>query len=209
MSGDNWIGLWGAGRVHDCTGRRPGARYRDPMTMGAMAVTAAGSALSAAGTLASGNAAAQAGGMQQQAAYYQAAQTDANAAQAFASGQRTMLETQRKTNLTMSAARARGAASGVDVSTGSPASNIGAIAQRGSYQALMDMFNGESTATGLRNQAVGERWSGDAAEWEGETKQSASKLAAAGTIASGMGKMSSMGGGFQFPSTAGKGSASF
>ena len=149
----------------------------DPATLmvGTMAMTAAGGAASAAGTLAGGNAAQQAGQLMNQ-------QAIQNAAQATASGQRKMLDTQDRTRMAMSTATARAAGGGVDAGLGSPATDVGDIAKRGSYHALMDMFNGESESVGLRNQ-------GAVAEWEGNTKQDNSYLAAAGTLAGSAGSM--------------------
>lgn len=170
------------------------------VSMGAMAV---GGALSAASTLAGGNYAAAAGQMQKNAAYYQAGQIEDNANQALASGQRKMFEDQLKTKLAISDATARAGASGVSADIGSPVSAVGDLAARGSYHALMDMFNGQSEATGLRNQAAGVRYSGDLAEFEGKAKRDASRLAAAGTLAGTVGGMSSTYGGFTYPTSRG------
>lgn len=49
----------------------------------------------------------------------------------------------------------------------------------------MDLFNGQNKATGMENEAQGLRFSGDVAEWEGETKKRASRLDAMATIAGG------------------------
>lgn len=183
-----------------------GVAVFDPMTLtvASLASTAAGGAISAAGTIAGGNYALQAGQMTKAADYAQAQQLDDNAAQAFASGQRTMLDTQQKTRLAIATSTARAAASGVDAGTGSPVNNVGALAQRGSYQALMDMFNGSSQATGLRNQATSVRYSGDLAEIEGKEKKSASELAAIGTLAGTAGNMMSTYGKFAYPTSSGK-----
>lgn len=163
----------------------------DPMTLTAasMRASAIGGLASAGGTIAGGNAAAAAGQMQQNAANYQASQLDSNAAQAFASGQRRMLDTQQTTRMAISSARALSAGNGTDAGVGSAATAQGALAQRGSYNAAMDMFNGASTATGLRNQAAGVRYSGNIAAAEGQEQQQASQLAAAGTIAGAAGGM--------------------
>lgn len=178
----------------------------DPGTLmvGTMAASAIGGGLSAASTLAGGSAAAAAGSMQRTADIYKASQLTQNAGQAIASGQRQMFDAQDKTRLAISSARAAGAASGVDIGVGSPAEIQGQLAQRGSYHALMDMFNGESAATGLENQAAGERYSGDIAEYEGEAKQSASELAAAGTLASTAGSMTSTYSKFAYPTASGR-----
>jgi hypothetical protein len=169
------------------------------LTVASLASTAIGGAVSAAGTIAGGDAAAQAGQMQQQAANFQASQIEDNSRQAFASGQRQMLDTQEKTRLTLSTLRANAAGNGVNAADGSPASIAGAIAKRGSYNAAMDMFNGESSATGLLNQAAGVRYTGQAAAIEGQEKQSASLLAAAGTLAGTAGSMAKGYGSYAFP----------
>ena len=161
----------------------------DPLTLGSMAVTGIGAGLQAAGTIAGGNAAAQAGQLQQQAANYQAVQDEENATTAFAAGQRQMLADQDKTRLAISSVRAAAASNGTNAGVGSPATIAGSIAKRGSYNATMDMFNGESAATGLRNKAQGEIFTGQADLIGGQEAQSASALAAFGTIAGGAGSM--------------------
>lgn len=164
---------------------------QDPatLTMISLGATAAGAGVSAAGTLASGNYASQAGRMQQQAKNFEAQQLEQNSADELASSQRAMLDTQDKTRLAISTSRARAGASGVDAGVGSPAENEGELAQRGSYHALMDLWQGKSNATGLLNRAAGARYSGVLDEIGGEEKQSASVLAAAGTLAGAAGSM--------------------
>jgi len=176
----------------------------DPGTLmiGSMVATAAGGALSASSTLAGGKSAEEAGAAQKAGAYSTAAQIEQNATQAFASGQRKALDTGMKTRLAISTSRARAGASGVDPGFGSPAENEGELAQRGSYHALMDLFNGESEATGLRNQAENVRFSGDLAEIEGQQKRKASKLAALGTLAGTAGSMFSTYGKLKYPTGA-------
>jgi hypothetical protein len=119
-----------------------------------------------------------------------------NAAQATASGQRKMLDTQDRTRMAESTITARAAAGGVDAGVGSPASDVGDVAKRGSYHALMDMFNGQSEAVGLMNQ-------GNAEEWTGAVKQSQAPLAAAGTLAGSAGSMFQQYGRANWPSTFG------
>lgn len=191
--------MWTSWRIHESGPFR--GRLFDPatLTVASLASTAIGGGISAAGTIAGGNAAAQAGQMQQQAANYQAAQTEENARQSFASGQRQMLDTEEKTRLAISSARAAGASSGVDIGTGSPADVQGQLAKRGSYNAAMDMFNGASAASGLMNQAAGTRYTGVAEAIEGEQKKKASELAAAGTIAGTAGSMFKTYGSYAFP----------
>lgn len=159
------------------------------MTVGSMAATAAGGALSAESTLAGGNFAKTAGQMQRQAKDFEATQLDQNASDELATSQRRMFDTQEKARLAISSSRARAGASGVDAGAGSAVENEGELAQRGSYHALMDLWQGESNATGLLNRAKGARYSGVLDEMGGEEKQSASELAAAGTLASTAGSM--------------------
>jgi hypothetical protein len=146
-------------------------------------LTMAGGAMSAGGTLAGGAFAKQAGQMQQQAAEYQAEEDEQNAAQAFAAGQRTSLDTAMKMRMAISKSTAVAAGSGVNAGTGSSLTNVGEIEQRGSYQAATDLFNGESKATGLLNEAKAARYGGVIAKIGGEEAQTASYLTAAGTLA--------------------------
>lgn len=178
----------------------------DPMTLTAvsMGATAVGGAASAAGTLAGGSMAARAGQMQQQEADYQAAQLNQNATQAIASGQRQMMDTQQRTRLAMSSSTAQAAGSGVNAGVGSPATNVGQLAARGSYQALMDMFNGQSKATGLENEAAGDIYSGQAAEIGGAMQKSASYLTAGGTLAGTVGSMAGEYGLAKYPALYGR-----
>lgn len=140
-----------------------------------LAASAVGGAISASSTLAGGRMANQVGQVTQQA-------LTAEGASALASSQRQALDTAQRARLAISSSTARASASGVNAGTGSPAENAGDIAKRGSYQALMDMYNGES-----RQQALD--FEGQEAAWEGQQKQSASRLAAAGTLAGSAGSM--------------------
>lgn len=177
----------------------------DPVTLTAVSIgaTMAGGAISAAGTLAGGSFAKTAGQMQKASADYQADQLEQNATQAIASGQRTMLDTQEKARLATSSLKARAGASGVDAGVGSPLADEGEIAQRGSYHALMDMFNGESTATGLRNQAKGVRYTGELDEMGGDEAKEASYFSAAGTLAGSAGSALSTYGRYTYPTARG------
>lgn len=169
----------------------PGSLVCDPGTLmvSSLAASAIGGGISAGGALASGTAA-------KNSATFKAEQLNQNASQAIASNQRQALDTEQRTRLAISSATARAGASGVAADTGSPVTNTGELAQRGSYQALTQMFNGESTATGLYNEAAGDIYSGDAAE-------KASYLAAGGDIASTAGNMMSIYGRYQFPTARG------
>jgi hypothetical protein len=172
----------------------------DPTTLmvGSMALSAAGGAISASSTLAGGKYAEEAGLLAKSQSDARAKQLEMNASQSMAAGQRKMFEVQERTRALVNTNAARAGASGVDAGSGSPALNAGEIEGRGSYHALMEMFNGTSEATGLRNQAAAERYSGDIAEWEGRTKRQASKLTALGTLAATGGNMLSTYGRFRY-----------
>jgi len=159
----------------------------DPATLitTSLASTAIGTGLSAATTILGGNAAAKAG-------RYTAAQLNQNAAAARAAGQRRMFDTQLRSRFLQSTATARAAGSGVNAGIGSPAADVGQIARRGSYQAAMDLWTGENTATGLENEAAG-------AIYTGNVQQASSWLSAAGTIAGGAGSILAQGARFAYP----------
>ncbi len=77
--------------------------------------------------------------------------------------------------------------------------DAGDIAQRGEYQALLDVFNGENGMTGMLNKAAATCASGAADAWAGEQAQDASYLAAAGTIAGTAGSMMKTYGSYKYP----------
>lgn len=147
----------------------------DPVTL---AVVSVGATLAAGGVKAVGDL--QAGDAAKKAGQVQAQQLRQNASQAEGSAQRTMLDTQERGRLAASKATAEAGASGVSSDIGSPLENTGQLAARTSYHSLMDMFNGESAASGMRYQA-------DVAEWEGKTKKKASYLSAGGDVLSSIG----------------------
>lgn len=163
----------------------------DPMTMTAttMALTAGGTALSAMGTIAGGSAAAQAGQYAQRSAEFTAQQQEQAAKEARAVGQRSAFEKRREGELLNSKLQARAAASGGGASDPTVLDLSGDIAQRGEYDALTEMFKGESRARGLLDGAEASRMQGAAALYEGQAKRRASHLSAAGTIIGGAGSM--------------------
>ena len=147
----------------------------DPITGAAMGLTAVGGGINALGTIAGGQ-------MANQAAQYKATQDTINATQAIAASQRQALDKQQQARMAISSLRARGAASGVNLTSPSSVSIASSIAGKGKYQSLMDMWQGQNTATGLLNQAAAERYSGAAAE-------TGATYSALGTIASMGGSM--------------------
>lgn len=152
----------------------------DPITLGIM--SAAGTALSAAGTIAGGNAAAAAGRASQQAYEFKAKQEEMQAQESRAAAQRLALDKQRETRIVQSSLQARAAASGGGADDPTVVGLGREVAGRGEYQSLLETYKGENRARGLDDQAVASRMSGQAALAEGQAKQRASYLAAAGTI---------------------------
>jgi hypothetical protein len=157
----------------------------DPISATMAGLSLAGSAMGAAGTLAGGANAKAAAQGQSQEALFQAAQSKINAASDVASGQRTMFQSQQKTNLLASTATARAGASGVDAGTGSAVENVGQIAQRGRYAAALDLWNGQNAAAGDLNKAQADQFQSTLDLIDGNAAQQASLYSAAGTIAGG------------------------
>lgn len=176
----------------------------DPVTlMGAsLAMSAVGTGISAAGTIAGGSAAQTAGQMKQAAANSEAEQLTFNAAGELAAAQRRMLDTRLKTSLTQGTLVNKAVGSGFNAGTGSMLNDAGDIGQRGEFQALMDVFQGENAMTGTLNKAEATRYGGKVDAWAGEQAKDASYLAAAGTIAGGAGSMLKTYGAYKYPTAA-------
>ena len=116
--------------------------------------------MSAANSIAGGNYAAEAGQMKQALSDFQATQDTEASAGEIAAAQRQALDVDQKTNLQRSAAVASAAAGGINAGAGSPLANQAEIVGRGSYQAGMDLWQGQNRATALLNQAAGKQYSG-------------------------------------------------
>jgi hypothetical protein len=162
---------------------------RDPITGTALALTAAGTAVSAAGTIAGGKAAADAGARAKEGYDFKALQEEQAAQESRAVGQRAALEKRREARFLTSKLQARAAASGGAADDPGVIDLAGDIAERGEYDALMEMFKGENRARGLEDSATGSRMTGEAAYAEGQAKRDAAELSAMGTIISGAGSM--------------------
>jgi hypothetical protein len=152
---------------------------------GAATLRGVSAGLTAANTIAGGNFAAESGAMKQTLANFQADQDIESAAGDVAAAQRQAIGVSQKANLQRSSAVASAAAGGVDAGTGSALTNQAEIASRGSYQAGMDLWQGQSRATALLNQAAGKQYAGDSDLLGGEEAQRAADLSAASTIAGG------------------------
>lgn len=160
----------------------------DPIS-GSLILSGIGAAVSTVGTIAGGANAATLGKSQQNAANYQAAQLRENASGEIAAAQRTMFDTQQKTRLAQSKLTATAAGSGFTASVGSPAAISESIARRGSYEAAMNLFQGQNASTGDLNRATGMEMSGEIAKEGGEMQRTGSYYAAAGNLATAGGSM--------------------
>lgn len=160
----------------------------DPITA-SLALSGIGAGISAVGTIAGGNNAAALGQSQQNEANYQAAQLRENASSEIGAAQRQMLDTQQKTRLAQSKLTANAAGGGFTATAGSPEAISESIARRGSYEAAMQLFQGENASTGDLNRAAGVEMSGKIAAEGGEMQRQASYFTAAGNLASAGGNM--------------------
>ena len=145
------------------------------MAIGSLATTALGTMASANASLAAGRNA-EAMGQYQQAQYLQEADTS------VARAQRKMEEQNRKTELVQSQLTARSAGAGLNPATGSTDILAGQIGQRGTYNSLMDLSQGQDIAGGYYNMGAAARYQGDLAE-------KMAPMQAAGSIAGGAGSM--------------------
>ncbi len=101
---------------------------------------------------------AQALGQYQQSQYLEEGNT------AVAEAQRAKEERERKGALVQSSLIARGAGSGIDVSTGSPNVLSQQIAGRSEYASLMDLSRGEDMAAGYTNMGAAAKYQADLKE---------------------------------------------
>lgn len=126
------------------------------LPIASLALGAIGTAVSAAGTIAAGQNAQAMGNFQQQ-EYAQQAESD------VATGQRKMLDQNRRTQLVQSTLQARAAGAGLNPAVGSTNVDSQQIAGRGTYNALMDLSQSQNAAAGLTNMGSGARYGGDLA----------------------------------------------
>jgi hypothetical protein len=120
----------------------------------------------------------------QQMANLQASQLEQNAGQAQAAAQRQAIEAKRKGSLLASRMRAVMGASGAGIDNNLLASLQG----EGDYAADTALFNGDEKARAMKNQALLDRWSGNASVWSGENARAAASRAADATLVGGIAK---------------------
>ena len=143
---------------------------------GLIAKVGIGGILQGAGAAVSGIAAVKSGRTAQATANYQAAQLDASAKSEQAVAQRAAAEERRQKELTISRARAVGAASG----GGQDIPLFGAIEEDGELRALTVLWEGDEAAKGRRAQAQAARFEGKQTKRAGLYRGATTILASAG-----------------------------
>ncbi len=144
-----------------------------------------GSLVSAAGAVSQGLAQKRAGKVAQRMGDYEALGYERNAAAAEAGAQAQAFERQRDTDELISKQVAEAAASGGGVENPTILDIVGRTAQRGSYLTRSELYQGESRAAGLRDEAAASRYRGKVARAEGKSAMAQSILGAVGDVAGG------------------------
>lgn len=135
-----------------------------------------------AGTLVSAVGQYQAGQSQQAGYQYEAASARQAAGEATAAGSAAAEQQARKTAIVQSDATSAAAASGTNPGFGSALTNTGRIAKFGTYNGLMAMYDAQVNATGLKNQAGADEFSGQQAASAGTTKAFGTLISGADTL---------------------------
>jgi len=161
----------------------------EPLALLTLVAGGASTAISAVGSIASGNAAAALGSAQQQLANYQAKQLEIRAQEEMALGQRAMKDERRKKELTLSTLQARAGSQGFSATDPTALALADEISKYGTLKEQTALYGGEAKAQNLKTAAAATRYSGQLAAWEGDVKQDASYLTAAGTILGGVSGM--------------------
>ena len=134
------------------------------------------------GTLVSAYGAEKQGQAQQSAYNFGAASARQAAGEQSAAGSANALAENRKTQLELSANAAAAAGSGVNPGFGSPLTNTGQIAKYGTYNQLMAMYDSQTQATALENQARGLNFAGANAAQAGKWGATESLIGGANTL---------------------------
>jgi adhesin HecA-like repeat protein len=152
------------------------------MSGGMSTATMVGIGMTIASTAVTALASAQQGRAQQVAMNYQAAQEDQNANNATASGQRAMIEANKKTALVESNAVAAGAGSGGTSTDPTVSADLDLIGAEGNYRAQTALYDGNAKAQALRNQASADVFQGNIDNQAGQIKAGTSMLAGATSL---------------------------
>lgn len=145
----------------------------DPFTLAAVAMVG-GTILQASSQMAAGRAAQKAGNMEK-------AASDVAANNANAAAQRKAIESQRQATLAGSRLQALSAAGG-GASDPTIVNLAEGIAGKGEYNAMTDLYNGESDAAALTDK-------GNLAQYEGRVKNQTAKTQAIGSVLSSAGSL--------------------
>lgn len=154
------------------------------MAAASSAMTIIGSVNQSAAQQAAGQTAYTNALLRNQQAQQQAQQMEVAAGQAQAASQRTAIQDNQRGKLMAGRAKAVMAASGAGVDD----NLVGGLMGQGTYNANMDLYNGDEKARGLNNQAKMTRWSGDAGVWSGENTRNNADSAADATLIGGIAK---------------------
>lgn len=122
-----------------------------------------------------------------EAANYRAIQLRQQAQEARASTQRAALETRRKTERAQGTLIARAAAGGGGTTDETVLGLSGQIAQRGEYEALLDMYKGENAARGYEDAATAALYGGQVAKEAANINAGSALMSGIGSIASSVG----------------------
>lgn len=153
-------------------------------------LTAGGTALNVMGQLERGKAAQLIAQRRKQLADFQAEQLQTNAGQAQAAGQIAALNERRNTALVASKALAAAAASGAGASDPTVMNVISKIQGEGAYRSMLDLYQGETQARQLREQAAATEYGGAIDEADAAVAKKASYLGALTTALSGAARAS-------------------
>ena len=153
------------------------------------ALTVMGSFMSASGSLAAGRAARTAGAQQQAASEFESAQLEQQAGQAIAASQRVAADRAREGRLVQSRALAVAAASGGSASDPTVMRIIANINGEATYRQALALYQGDDKARQLLMGADAKRFEGAVAAQSGKAKQSAYRMAAAGSALAGAGSL--------------------
>lgn len=156
-----------------------------------------GAGLSLFGTITAANQQRQQAGQERQLAQFNAMQEERRAQQERATAQRQALERRRLTQIAQSTLQARAAASGGKATDASVIQLSSDIAGRGEYQALTEMFSGESRARALEDKAGATRFEGEARAQAAEAKAKSMLLSGFGSLFTRLGGAAG-GGGLKF-----------
>lgn len=150
--------------------------------MAALAVvaTVASAALSIAGGIAQYNASMAAADGAQKAAEYKAKQLEQQSNEARAAAQRQSEDERHKLDIAQSSLQAKAAASGAGATDDTVIKLDEDMTEKGNYNALGEMYNGENRARGIQMQADGSRFDGQLQKQAYESKATASLISGFG-----------------------------